>query len=258
MLLTSILQSALLVFVYMSLLFIIALIKKDNSIVDVGWGFGFILIAQRALMRSQTLTVAQLLITGIIVAWGLRLSLHILRRNWGKPEDHRYAAWRQAWGKHVVIRSFLQVFMLQGLVMLIVATPILIINADPSPAVSFLHILGFGIWIFGLTFEAIGDRQLYLFTHNPANKGRIMQTGLWAYTRHPNYFGESVMWWGIFVIALASPYGIFALVSPVTITLLLLFVSGVPMAEEAFKGNPEFAQYQQRTSAFFPWFPKQP
>ena len=181
--------------------------------------------------------------------------MSILKRNLGKPEDFRYAAWRKDWGKWLIPRAFLQVFMLQGVIMLIIAYPIIMNNATTVASLGALEIIGLAIWIVGFTFEALGDKQLKDFIADKTNKGHIMKKGLWKYTRHPNYFGEATMWWGIFIIAIPSSSGIVGIISPITITLMLLFVSGVPMLEKHYKDNKEFQEYSKVTSIFVPWFP---
>lgn len=236
----------------MNLLFNIALYKKDNSIVDIFWGIGFIIITLYSLFKTESYAINQLIITTLVLIWGIRISTHILLKNWGKKEDPRYAAWRKEW-KWVKIRSYFQVFMLQGIIMLIIAYPIIFINSNPSNSVDFYMILGCIIWTIGFIFESVGDYQLKKFLKQPKNKGKIMQSGLWRYTRHPNYFGESVMWWGIALLCFGLPLGWTAIISPLLLTYLLLYVSGVPMAETSFKNNKEFEKYKKKTSAFFPW-----
>ena len=249
-------QTAVLVFVYMTLFFIVATLRKNNAIVDIGWGLGFVIMAVFSLFAGGNWNSRTLLVTALVSVWGLRLFYHILRRNLGKPEDFRYAKWREEWGKWVVPRAFLQVFMLQGLLMLIIAYPVILNNATPDGGIGLLEILGLVIWLIGFFFEVVGDRQLKTFIATRKTKGAIMQTGLWKFTRHPNYFGESTMWWGIFLIALSSKSGITGIVSPLVITFLLLFVSGVPLLEKHYKDNKEFQEYARKTSVFFPWFPK--
>ena len=194
--------------------------------------------------------------TGLVTVWGLRLFYHIIKRNWGKPEDFRYANWREEWGKFVVIRAFFQVFMLQGFVMTLVAVPILLVNVSPDTGFGLLEFIGLAVWLKGFFFEAVGDKQLADFLRVPENRGKVLQTGLWRYTRHPNYFGEATMWWGLFVIGLSVQNGIFGIISPLVITNLLLFVSGVPMLEKKMMDNPAFVEYAKVTSVFVPWFPK--
>lgn len=241
----------LLVFVYMISAFVLALWKRDNSIVDVFWGFGFVLVAWYGLLRTMAFEPAQLLLTALVTVWGLRLSLYILFRKIGKAEDFRYAAWRREWGEWFLPRSFLQIFMLQGALMLVIATPIILTNLYYQPIHWWYLLVGGVIWAFGFVFEAVGDAQLRRFLRTK-REGQMMTSGLWKYTRHPNYFGEAVMWWGIFVISANW----LAVVSPLTLTFLLLFVSGVPLLEKKYAGNSAWEVYKKRTSVFIPWFPK--
>jgi steroid 5-alpha reductase family enzyme len=244
--------AALIIFVYFFAFFIAGTAAKNNGLVDVGWGIGFVLVAWLMLPASLAQVMAALLVT----LWGCRLFFHILRRNQGKPEDFRYADFRRAWGKWAVPRAFLQVYMLQGAFMFLIALPLILRPESYTPTQPAVLILGLLVFAVGFAFEMIGDRQLARFRQNPVNKGRVMADGLWRYTRHPNYFGESVLWWGVSLVSLSGGASLFVLVSPVTITLLLLFVSGVPILEKAMKDRPGYAQYAAKTSIFFPWFPK--
>lgn len=250
------LYSAICVFLYMSSIFMLAWIKKDNSIVDIAWGIGFILVAILTFILQTVFVNRHVLITALILIWGTRLAAHIAIRNRGRGEDFRYSQWRKDWGKWFLIRSFFQIYMLQGFLLLITAYPVMLINHSRETGIVFLDILGLIIWLVGFFFEAIGDYQLLTFKRKAENKGKIMTQGLWRYTRHPNYFGETVMWWGIFLIGLSLKSGWTAIVSPLLITFLLLKVSGVTMLEKKYVGNKEFEEYAKRTSAFFPWFPK--
>ena len=188
--------------------------------------------------------------------WASRLMVHIYARNKGHGEDFRYAQWRKKWGKWFILRSFLQVFMLQGLFLLLISYPVVLIDRSPLTGLNELDAVGLLVWLAGFTFEAVGDAQLRRFKKALENKGRIMTQGLWRLTRHPNYFGESVMWWGIFIIALSVECGWTGVISPLVITFLLICVSGVPMLEKKYRGNPEFEKYARMTSVFFPWFPR--
>jgi len=250
------LQAAIVIFVYFFAFFLVAQFIRNNSIVDMGWGAGFVVVAFVTLLSQGAYAERNLLITLLITIWGGRLTYYIVRRNWGKPEDFRYAKWRKEWGSWLVPRAFLQVFMLQGLLMLIIGYPIIVVNSSPQPGLNFIDYLGLFIWITGFFFESVGDKQLAEFKKDPANKGHVIQSGLWKYTRHPNYFGEATMWWGIFLLTISVPLGWSAVISPLTITLMLLYVSGVPMLEKKYKDNPEFQEYARRTNKFFPWVPK--
>lgn len=247
-------QCALLVFIYMTTLFIVAQIKRDNSIVDIGWGLGFILIALYTFTHSGLNLPRHILVTLLVAVWGIRLSGHIFSRH--KGEDPRYAAWRDEWKQYFYLRSYFQIFMLQGLMMLVIASPVIAINASVVSGLTILDFIGLGLWLIGFYFEVVGDYQLQVFIDNPENKGRIMRYGLWRYTRHPNYFGEIVIWWAVWLMALNVPYGLLTIASPLTITYLLTFVSGVPMLEKHFKDNPEYQKYQRTTNALIPWWPK--
>ncbi|MDI6848605.1 MAG: DUF1295 domain-containing protein [Candidatus Saccharicenans sp.] len=254
--------SAVIIFLYMNMVFILSLIKKNAAIVDIAWGPGFGLVAVAHLFRAsldfQTFGWRQILVAVLILIWGIRLAWHIYKRNKGKPEDYRYADWRQKWGKYFVWRSYFQIFLLQGCFMLVILTPVLLVLNSQADRLNFLDFTGLVIWLAGFFFEAVADSQLRKFKKNPENRGRVITTGLWKYSRHPNYFGESVMWWGIFLIALNAPRGWLGMISPLTITFLLTRVSGVPLLEKKYRGNPEFEEYKNRTSAFFPWPPRRP
>jgi steroid 5-alpha reductase family enzyme len=253
-----ILSAALAVFLYMTAVFIIALLRKDNSVVDIAWGPGFVLVALLTFFLREGIEARHVLISGLVLVWATRLALHIYFRNRGRGEDFRYAKWRKEWGKWFVPRSFFQIFMLQGVFLILVALPIIQVNASSEAGLMPLDALGVAVWLVGFVFEAVGDFQLSRFKKNPKNRGKIMSVGLWKYTRHPNYFGEAAVWWGIFLIALSVRNGWIAIISPLTITFLLLKVSGVAMLEKKYAGNSEFAAYARRTRAFFPWFPKKP
>ncbi|MCX8160363.1 MAG: DUF1295 domain-containing protein [Candidatus Saccharicenans sp.] len=254
------LTAGLIIFIYMNLVFILSLLKKNAAIVDIAWGLGFVLVVSSLLARDSLAHLSpgprQVLATALILGWGIRLSWHIYKRNRGKPEDYRYANWRQKWGKNFVLRSYFQIFMLQGFFMLVILTPALLILSHRAESLNFLDLLGLAVWLTGFFFEAVADCQLRQFKKNPDNRGRVMTTGLWKYSRHPNYFGESVMWWGLFLIGLSVPRGWLGIISPLTITWLLTRVSGVPLLEKKYRGNPEFEAYRARTSAFFPLPPR--
>lgn len=250
-----VLFNALVVLAYMSIFFLIASAVKDNSIVDVAWGTGFVLIAYFTLLFFGEFNLRQFLVTIAVTLWGLRLAVHIFRRNKGRGEDFRYAAMREKWGRYVLIRSFLQIYVLQGFFMLVVAYPVMLVNSTPGPSFSWLDFLGLSIWIAGFLFEAVADSQLREFVKTK-RPGEIMKSGLWRYSRHPNYFGEAVQWWGIFIVALSLQDGWLAIISPILITFLLRFVSGVPYLERKYRQYPKFTEYMKETNSFIPWFPK--
>jgi steroid 5-alpha reductase family enzyme len=260
-------NAGLIILAYFFVFFVIAQIKKNNSIVDIGWGLGFVIVAAASFVASY-LTSGQfhwpsLVITILTAIWGLRLFLYISIRNWNKPEDFRYVNFRKQWGtKFVMLKAYFQVFFLQGVFMFVISTSIVAANAFPNNNMTLLQtiltIIGIVVWIIGFIFESLGDAQLKIFKSDPKNKGKIMKSGLWKYTRHPNYFGEAVMWWGIFFISVFSTarIGIIGIISPIVITYLLVYVSGVPLLEKKYKDNVEFQEYAKHTNIFFPWFPK--
>jgi steroid 5-alpha reductase family enzyme len=250
------LLSGLVIFVLMTLLWLFSLLIKNSSIVDIFWGMGFVLIAWLDVAMSPFMSPGKWMMTILVTIWGIRLALHVGIRNWGKPEDFRYAKWREENGKNWPWVSFFQVFLLQGFLMWIIAVPIISIRVtDGIPPLSPLAILGALVWAYGFTFEVVGDWQLARFKADLANKGKLMTSGVWKYTRHPNYFGDAKQWWGFYLIALSSGGG-WTIFSPIIMTYLLLAVSGVAMLEKTMRGKPGYEEYVRKTSAFIPWWPK--
>lgn len=237
---------------YMTAWFFVAQIKRRNDIADIAWGLGFVLIAWSTFALAQSPGVWALITNLLVTFWGARLAWHIGTRNRKKSEDYRYQEMRQRWGRWFVPRSYLEVFLLQGALLFLVAFPIMSINQSDQGQSTWLGILGVAVWLVGFLFETIGDWQLAQFIKNPQNKGKIIQSGLWRYSRHPNYFGEVVLWWGIFLISLSLPSGWRSIIGPLTITTLILFVSGVPLLEKKYAGRPDFEKYKRQTSVFFP------
>jgi len=254
-LIDTILTAALILFSYMTGLYLLALWHKDNSIADIAWGPGFILVAWSTFILGGSFTQRQWIICILVLIWGLRLSVRIYLRNRGKGEDLRYKKWREEWGKSFIIRSYLQVFLLQGAILLLNTSSILFINTYDEGSLGLIDYLGVLVWLVGFIFESVADRQLDRFVRDPGNRGNIMDQGLWRYSRHPNYFGEVTMWWGIYLLSLSIPWGWMSIIGPLTISYIIIFVSGVPMTERFMEDNPAFADYKRRTSAFFPWFP---
>lgn len=243
------------VLIYMTLWFVVSVIKRRNDVVDLAWGSGFIVMAVALMVKANNYSTKMALVATLVTIWGLRLTLHIWPRLRRKSEDFRYAQWRKQWGKFVYLRSFFQVFVLQGVLMVVVGASI-VVNAFESSAITPYNWLGVLIWGFGFIFETTADRQLSNFLTNPNNKSAIMDHGLWKYSRHPNYFGEVTQWWGLWLIVIPSGYWWLALVSPLTITVLILFVSGIPLLEKKFMEKPGYKEYAERTSAFFPLPPR--
>jgi steroid 5-alpha reductase family enzyme len=239
-----------------SLWFLVALKLRRNDVADVAWGAGFIILSLVGQFAAAAVSNRGILVLALVTIWGLRLSLHISLRNRGKPEDPRYRKWREEWGAHATVRAYFQVFLLQGGLIVVILIPVTHILAHPGSDLTSLDALGAAVWLGGFVFEAIGDLQLARFKKDPNNRGRFITSGLWKYTRHPNYFGEITLWWGVWLIACAIPGGWKTVIGPATISVLILFVSGLPLLEKKYEGNIEFKEYQRRTSAFFPLPPK--
>lgn len=252
--------TALIILGYMAGLWIVSLVLKNSSIVDIFWGAGFVLSNWVYFALTPDGFPARKWLIGILVTvWGLRLSLYILWRNWGKLEDFRYRKWRDEEGARWWWFSFFKVFLLQGFLMWIISAPLLAAQISPTPAkLTFLDLLAVPVWFIGFFFEAVGDWQMARFKANPANKGKVLNTGVWRYTRHPNYFGDAAQWWGYYLVAAAASGGFWTIFSPLIMTTLLLRVSGVALLERMLKETkPQYKAYIETTSAFVPWFPRQ-
>jgi steroid 5-alpha reductase family enzyme len=256
--LAAYLTLAAVIFSLMILLWILSLAIKNSSIVDIFWGTGFVIFTWVAfLLTPQGYFMRKILLSLLVTLWGMRLSLHILFRNWGKQEDFRYQVWRKEAGTSWWWRSFFKVFLLQGVLLMVIATPLLAAQLDSHhPQLSWLDYLAVLLWLVGFFFEATGDWQLARFKANPNNKGKLLNTGVWRYTRHPNYFGDAAQWWAYWLLAVAAGAW-WTLFSPVIMTGLLLRVSGVSLLEKTMKETkPGYAEYVETTSEFIPWFPR--
>jgi len=271
MILSGLVLTLLVVLIHFTIYFFRAVKQNNYGIIDIGWGQGFVLVVWLLMIfrvfflgaNANPIGYLTLILTTI---WGLRLSNHIRERNHGKPEDKRYTAMRaKIKAPYILLKSYVKIFLLQALFMFIISL-VLVFNVmsglvDPvTPLLLIPIISGMFVWLVGYIFQSVGDRQLALFISNSENKGKLMMTGLWAYTRHPNYVGEVMMWWGIAVIGFANAFGIIfpfiALISPLVVTWLLRYVSGVPLLEKHMKTKSGFAEYEKNTNIFFPWFPK--
>ncbi|MGA7879068.1 MAG: DUF1295 domain-containing protein [Desulfoferrobacter sp.] len=246
------------VLVLMVFLWGFSLIKKDASIADIYWGLGFVIVAWITGIRVEGFDWRKITVLFFVSIWGLRLAFHIGWRSWGKEEDRRYQKWRQEYGDRFWWVSLFLVFGLQGVLLWVIS---LVVQAalvsDLPDHLVWLDGVGILLWSTGFLFEAVGDWQLARFKADPDNSGKVMDRGLWAYTRHPNYFGECLIWWGIFCLAVTAPKNFWTIVSPITITFLLLRVSGVTLLEKDIaERRPEYREYIGTTSAFIPWFRK--
>ena len=235
----------------------VSLVYKNVTIVDSLWGLGFVLVAWLTFFMSDGYGDRKILIALLVTLWGLRLSIYLSWRNWGKGEDPRYGTWREKSGDQFWIISLFKVFILQALFLWVISVAVQIGQQAPTPdRLTWLDGLGAIVWLIGFTFESLGDWQLARFKSDPASKGRVMDRGLWAYTRHPNYFGEFLVWWGIFLITLSTPNSWWTIISPFIVTAVLLKMTGIPLTEqELVKNRPGYSDYVKRTSAFVPWLP---
>lgn len=243
---------------FMLILWGISLLLKNSSIVDIFWGFGFVLQAWLYFFIVPSgLFERKLILLILATVWGLRLTIHILSRNWGKPEDFRYQKWRNESGKIWWIKSLFKVFILQGILMWIISAPILAAQYyQLKPSLSWLDFAAILVWLVGFFFESVGDLQLRRFIADRSNKGKLLNSGVWKYTRHPNYFGDATQWWAYYLLALSAG-GWWVIFSPILMTFFLIKVSGVALLEKTMaETKPGYKEYMETTSAFIPWFPK--
>ena len=242
----------------MVLVWLASLRLRNTGIVDVFWGPGFVLVALLAFLLGDGYTPRSVLVLALAAAWGLRLGTHLGIRNLGKPEDFRYARMRERSGKGWGLESLVKVFAVQGVAMWVVSLPLQYAQMSGTPErLTWRDALGPGLWAVGFAFESIGDAQLRRFKADPSSAGRVMDRGLWRYTRHPNYFGDATLWWGFFVIALNSPDGWWTIASPIVMTFVLARITGVPILERhLMRSRPGYGDYARRTSALFPLPPK--
>jgi steroid 5-alpha reductase family enzyme len=231
---------------------------RRYDIIDSAWGLVFIVIASTSLIMSDTFSYVQLLTFGLVILWGLRLSRHIYRRfRASAHEDKRYVEMRRKWrsgNENVVI--YFRIYVTQAILASLICVPVIIINSVNVEAALPFVIVGLTVWLIGFSIEAAADRELREFIRQPEHKGQLMTQGLWRYSRHPNYFGELTLWWGVGIIVLSVPYGWIGLIGPLLISYLLVFVSGVPPTEKAFAGRPGWTEYKSRTSILVPWVVK--
>lgn len=245
---------------FAAVMFSVARVIGRYDLVDAVWGWLFIIaaVASYAMQSGNVMTFdVQTAVTLLVVIWGVRLSTHILRRiSSTSEEDPRYVELRKKWRGNVMLNIFLRVYVLQAVLALIIVAPVLAINLRGDGMWSVLAVVGIAIWIVGFICESIADKQLARFISKSTNKGKIMQSGLWRYSRHPNYFGELTQWWGIFVVALTVPGGWVTFFGPLLLSYLIIFVSGVALSEKRFEGRPGWGAYQKRTSVLLPLPPK--
>ncbi len=243
--------------VLMTTVWLISVIVRNASIIDIAWGPGFAVIAWTSFVLDDSTGVTRWLLPVLATVWGLRLGIYLACRNLGKPEDFRYQAMRDHHGSAFAWKSWYRVFQLQAVIMWIVSLPLQLGIAHSTLDWQIWHVVGCVIWTVGFLFESVGDFQLARFKRNPENANRVMDRGLWRYTRHPNYFGNFLIWWGCWCVAAAEPAARWTIISPVVMSVFLIRVSGVPMLETALlKRKDGYAHYVEKTRAFFPWWPR--
>ena len=243
------------------LLWLLSIRLRDASIIDIFWGpaFGVVALVGFALSDGHGVETRRTLVTVLTVAWAARLGVYLYFRNRGKGEDPRYtAAYRKRFPTNLHWHTLTKVFLLQGLLVWLISTPVQLAQYLLQPAsLGLAAYVGAGLWIVGFMFEAIADWQLARFKKEPANRGRVLDRGLWRYSRHPNYFGNACLWFGLWLVACDHPLGFATVYSPILMTHFLLNVTGKKLLEKRMsRARPDYADYIARTPGFFPWFPR--
>ncbi len=254
-----IVYSYLLSFLLFVATFLYAKSISKHDLLDMLWGVAFIVPSLFSLIVSWRFSIPTIIMTLLVCLWGLRLSYHIMKRNKNMVEDFRYQKYREEYkGKHFDLYFFFKMYVLQFVLSVLISFQVVYTNTKGLEDFTYLTALGIVIWVIGYYFESVGDRQLKEFKAKPENKGKLMTTGLWKYTRHPNYFGEATMWWGIYIVAISNFEHYFLVFSPLVISILVRYVSGVPLLEKKYDAKPRegWAEYKERTSIFFPLPPR--
>jgi steroid 5-alpha reductase family enzyme len=244
--------------VYMLVFWFVSIARSNVSIVDIAWGIGFVIVAWVVHLNAEHSNTRSTIQLTFATIWGLRLGAYLLNRNWGEPEDYRYAAMRRRVGPSYTYKSIYMVFGLQGTLMLVVSLPLMAVQGLPSTApFGLIDWLATAMVVVGFYFEAMGDHQLTRFKADPNNEGRVMDQGVWAWTRHPNYFGDALQWWGFWVFAISVPGAAWTVIGPIVMTVLLIRISGVHLLERGLrKRKPDYEAYIARTPAFIPRPPR--
>jgi len=229
---------------------------KNWGVIDIAWSLGFIVTTLTSVVVFDNFSFSALIVSGMVMLWGLRLSSYLFIRNHGKPEDWRYAQFRQEWKPNENIQGYFKVFVFQGILMFVVTLPqVFFVRSGEVLQSGVLEIAGVLIWLIGMTFEVLADTQLAKFKNNKEKKPRFLMTGVWSLSRHPNYFGEISIWIGFFIM-LFNYVPIWTVVGPLVITFFIANVTGIAMLEEKYKDNEDFQKYKEKTNMFFPWPPR--
>lgn len=240
-------------------LWLVSVAIRDASIIDVFWGAGFVVCNWVALgTAGGDIAARQWLVHALVTLWGLRLAMHLLIRNAGAGEDPRYRKWRENGGPNWWLESYYRIYLLQGAIMLVVAAPVIVVNLSPEQSpLGWLDFAGAAVWLAGFLFEAVSDQQLVNFKRNPANRGKVLDTGLWRYSLHPNYFGDALQWWGLWIVAAGSPGGVFTFIGPLLMTATFIYVSNGVLERAMSRSKPAWQDHARRTSAFLPMPPRE-
>lgn len=243
------------VIVFMTLFWgYVALTSRLMSYIDVAWPIVFLVAALTAYIRSGDSTNRKLMVVGLLIMWAGRLGYHLVMRLKNQlKEDQRYVTLYGSWDALGALGSWFYLYVVQGLLATVIVSPVIMIMYSGNVPFTLYDMVGLIVWIIGFVWESVADYQLSIFIRYKSNHEAIMNTGLWRYSRHPNYFGEILMWVGMWIISIAIPYGIITIISPITITYLLRYVSGVPLIEAQFEGNSAYDQYKKHTNSLFPW-----
>lgn len=239
------------VFVFVNIFFIMAVVKKNFALIDIGWGLGFILISLIAYLHHPV-SIKNAFLLMVVTIWGLRLALYIFGRGRGKPEDFRYAKLRRAWQPHPNLHAWIKVFIFQGILMMIVTLPVTVGISQEMKSLSIINIIGLVIWFLGFALEVYADHYLNWWKSRPDNKGKICTSGPWKLCRFPNYFGEVLLWYGVYLLAFEVNIA-WTIIGPLTINLLILKVTGVPLLEAHYKDRPAYLEYAKKVPRFIPF-----
>jgi steroid 5-alpha reductase family enzyme len=244
---------AFILFLYILIWFLLSIFIKRADLADIAWGPGFILVVWSSFFIGQ-ISVNGLIVNLLITIWGIRLCMHISFRNRNRKEDFRYENLKRRWSRFFHLRLFLDVFLLQGMILYVVSLPVVWIHTHTQKVPVFVLVTGVFIWLSGFVIETIADRQLIFFRKDLSNKGNLLKEGLWSCSRHPNYLGELIQWWAIWLIAVVYPLGWVFVISPLLITFLIVNVSGIKPLEEKMKDHPDFKDYAEKVPSLIPYF----
>ena len=251
-------EGVLLIISLLTILWLISVFIKNVSIADILWALGFLFINLYYFLASDEFYTRKIILLVLVTLWALRLSIYLAWRNIGKGEDYRYQEFRKKYGEERYWWvSFFQVFLLQGILIVLVSLPLLATNFETqNDYLNLFDYLAILFWVIGFIVESAGDYRLSKFKMNPNNKGKVLNTGLWKYTRHPNYFGDTIVWWAYAIFSIASQ-NYWSFIGSIIMTLLIVKVSGVALLEKSLKDKKlEYLEYIRKTNSFFPWFPK--